>query len=246
MSDKKSNFKKGGKPFRNTNKTPSGSSNPQNKSGQKKKKALEDYYFYVGSSKQASDYEVTADYIINHIKLTFEYGNDIAEALRNLELEDTNLWKPKLVQSKEADAATAAVENKQLDMEWQNEYKDFSKRRTLYTTNQPKAYSLLWERCAKAMQNKLSSRTDFEPSLYNNPINTLKAIKEHSLNYQETRYEMSIIADAFRATFSTKQKEGESLQDYTRRFKTARDILESHVGGPVRLTKFVKNLPKYK
>ena len=46
----------------------------------KKKKTIEDYFFYVGSSKQASDYEVTADFVINHIKKTFEYGQDISDA----------------------------------------------------------------------------------------------------------------------------------------------------------------------
>ena len=51
----------------------------------------------------------------------------------------------------------------------------------------------------------------------NNPINLLIAIKEHLLNYQETRYEMSIITDLIRAFLS---KESETLQDYTRQFKT--------------------------
>ena len=55
---------------------------------------------------------------------------------------------------------------------------------------------------------------------------------------------MSIISDAFRALFSTKQKEGEGLQDYTRRFKTARDILESHLGGPICMMKYVESMKK--
>ena len=56
---------------------------------------------------------------------------------------------------------------------------------------------------------------------------------------------MLIISDAFRAAFSTKQKEGESLQDYTRRFKTSTEILESHLGGPVILAKYVRTLELY-
>lgn len=44
----------------------------------RKKKTIEDYFFYVGSSKQASDYEITAEFVINHIKMTFDRGNDIA------------------------------------------------------------------------------------------------------------------------------------------------------------------------
>jgi hypothetical protein len=65
------------------------------------------------------------------------------------------------------------------------------------------------------------------------------------LNYQETRYEMSIITDAFRSLFANKQKEGESLQDYTRRVKTSTEILESHLGGPVILEKYVRTMEYY-
>ena len=62
----------------------------------KKKKTLEDYFFYVGSTKQASDYEATANFGINHIKKTYDYVYDISEALRNLKEPDTTLWKTKL------------------------------------------------------------------------------------------------------------------------------------------------------
>jgi hypothetical protein len=78
------------------------------------------------------------------------------------------------------------------------------------------------------------ARSNFEAEIYNDPVKLLNAaVKEHVLNYQETRYEMSIISDAFRALFNVQQKESESLQDCTRRFKTAREILESHLGGHV-------------
>jgi hypothetical protein len=35
---------------------------------------VEDYFFYVGSSKEASDYEITAEFVVNHIKKTFDCG----------------------------------------------------------------------------------------------------------------------------------------------------------------------------
>ncbi len=57
---------------------------------QQTKKTIEDYYFYVGSTKQASDYKTTAEFIINHIKKTFDRGNDIAEALRMLTKAEVN------------------------------------------------------------------------------------------------------------------------------------------------------------
>ena len=95
------------------------------------------------------------------------------------------------------------------------------------------------------MQNKVVSRSDYNTVVYNDPIALLRAIKEHSLNYQETRYEMSIISDAFRSVFTAKQKEGENLQDYTRRFKTSTEILESHLGGPIILSKYIATMKGY-
>ena len=46
--------------------------------------------------------------------------------------------------------------------------------------------------------------------------------------------------DTLQATLNTKQKENDSLQDYTRRFKTAREVLESHIRGPTFLFKYIK------
>ena len=41
-----------------------------------KKKTINEYFFYVGSTKQALDYKVTSNFIINHIKKTYDYGID--------------------------------------------------------------------------------------------------------------------------------------------------------------------------
>ena len=43
-----------------------------------KKKNLQDCAFYIGT-KQASDFEVTLEFILNHIKKTYEYGNDASQ-----------------------------------------------------------------------------------------------------------------------------------------------------------------------
>ena len=74
------------------------------KSAGKKKKTLEDYYFYLGSLKQASNYETAADFIINHIKKGYNRGRDIAESLRDLSIPDIDLWMPTLRASNDPDA----------------------------------------------------------------------------------------------------------------------------------------------
>eukprot|EP00957_Ditylum_brightwellii_P100112 7629669-Ditylum_brightwellii.AAC.1 len=130
-------------------------------------------------------------------------------------------------------------------MVYKAELDEWLKRKRIYEENLFKAYTLLWERCAKSMRNKIASRTDYKSSIYNDPVILLRAIKEHLLNFQETRYEMVIIMDAFRTSFNTKQKENESLQDCTRRFKTSKDILESHLQGQILLEMFVATTGGY-
>ena len=48
----------------------------------KTKKSIEDCVFYPGSNKQAGDFDTNYEFIVNHIKKTHTYGNDVAETLR--------------------------------------------------------------------------------------------------------------------------------------------------------------------
>jgi hypothetical protein len=65
------------------------------------------------------------------------------------------------------------------------------------------------------MKNKIESRTDYA-TIQQDPIELLKAIKEHALNYQEQQYKHMIVLDAMTTLFGTKQQDNESLQDYTK------------------------------
>ena len=208
------------------------------------KKSVTDYNYYLGSAKQASDYETTTEFLINHVKKVFDYGNDIGTALELLEPLDVSTWKPSMQVSRASTEEVRAVEGRQFEIEFKANYDTYSKRVQTYENNKTKAYALFWERCAKAMKNKIEARSDYH-KIKNDPIELLKAIKEHALNYQENRYSMLIILDAMRTLLGTKQKEGESLQDYTKRFRVARDVLKSHIGGPLILTKFVEAIPGY-
>jgi len=44
---------------------------------------------------------------------------------------------------------------------------------------------------------------------------------------------------------TTKQREGENLVEDTWRFKTAKDVLESHIGVALSLTKYAKEMVEY-
>ena len=96
------------------------------------------------------------------------------------------------------------------------------------------------------MQNKIVGQSDFDTEISNNPIKLLITIKEHSLNFQDLQYKMAIIADAIKIFINTREKNTESLQEYSRRFKSAKDIMELHVKGPIILRKYVKLSTDYK
>jgi hypothetical protein len=162
------------------------------------KKTLTDYNYYLGSAKQASDYENTTDFLINYIKKTYDDGEDVATALKELKELQTDLWAPTMRISSNPDFNVQAVENEQFKIQYASQYNKYEDRCHAFKNNKIKAYRLLWERCTKGMKNKIEDRSDFETIIHNNPIELLKAIKEHALNYQETHYVMSILVDTIR------------------------------------------------
>ena len=100
-------------------------------------------------------------------------------------------------------------------------------RKDKYRRNRNKAFALLEKQCTKGLLAKIRSKANYEDVIRSNPIEMLKAIKEIALSYQETKYDMAVITDATKAFINLKQREGESLIDYTTRFKHARDIYKA-------------------
>ena len=117
------------------------------------------------------------------------------------------------------------------------DYNQYNIRNATYEINLTKAYVLFWGTCSKGMQNKIESRLDFKSSIIDNPFKKLKAIKEHLTSNQKNWYNMSIILDAIKTLFTTKQNNRKTLQVYTKIFRILRNVLESHIGGPIIMTK---------
>ena len=142
------------------------------------------------------------------------------------------------------------TENKELE-ERQNEYlfkaqiTAFVAREEKYAANKRKAFALIYGQCNKALQHKLQARKDFESSIKGDPIKLLDAISEHSMSYVENKYPYSTAQDAIKNYINLKQIEDESLVDYTRRFKSAKKIMETQIGGKLELPKLAKLDPKW-
>ena len=67
-------------------------------------------------------------------------------------------------------------------------------------------------------------------------------IKRHALDYEESRAWISVVSDAFRAFLYCVQEENETFSDYTRSLNSAREILQSHLGGPILVTNVMEDM----
>jgi hypothetical protein len=92
------------------------------------KKELKDFNYCLGTSQQATEFEMTTEFIKNHIKKEFDYGNNIATALDNLqEFRITDL-KPILLISDGEDESIRSQENKQYEFEFKEEFSAYMKQ----------------------------------------------------------------------------------------------------------------------
>jgi hypothetical protein len=97
--------------------------------------------------------------------------------------------------SKSDDSFTGDQENKKYEMEFRSDYEEYKRRVNIYNSNLIKAYVMIWESRTKGMKQKIEARTGFHSKIEDNPIELLKSIKEHTQNFQEHRYCMSIVLD---------------------------------------------------
>jgi hypothetical protein len=206
------------------------------------KKSINDWSYYLGSTKQASEFEATTEFLINYIKQNFEFGNDIAMAIINQKPITTKIWKPSMLFSRNVNLELKEIKNEQFKIEFKADYDHYCSKEQICNNNVTKAYALFWDRCAKGMKDKIESRSNFKSKIKNNPIELLQAIKEHCLNYQEKKYIMSVILDSMKTLLTTKQKEGESLQDFTKRIQVTQEVFKSHLGRPIILSKILSTI----
>ena len=198
------------------------SSSNKNNSKTTVRKTLADHVYSIGSAKHASDYSVITQFIINHIRKSYEFGDDIRDALENR--RDITLEPPKLKQVSE-DADNKELEERQNEYLFKAQIAVYVAREEKYEANKGKAFALIYGQCNKALQHKLQARTDFETKIKGNPIKLLDAIAKHSMSYVDNKYPFSTALDAIKNYINLKQTDDELLVDYTRRFKSAKKIM---------------------
>ena len=222
----------------------------QNSKNEHYKSSQESAKFSVGTAKQASEFTKIKKYIINQIKMNYKHGIYIGTALEEGKDFDFTPDKPKpLVIIEVSGTAEAKLEkmgiNKSNEIEFQMAMTEYNEKIRTYSENKYKAYSFMWDKCTTQMKQNLESKADYLSVIKNNPFELMKNIEALSYNYQESKYEIAIVADAIRNFVTLKQKDDESLTNYMDRFKAASDNMIAQKGNEFVLTKYMQTLDNY-
>ena len=182
----------------------------QNSQNNSPRKGLPDYIYTLG--KQSVDYDIVTKFLILHIRKNFSNGDDIGNALETL--QETTFTSPTLEMSSSNDKDIKLREDRQNEMVFEAKLAIFLKQEETYRTNKGKAYAFIFGQCTKIMQAKIMERKNYDNTM-RDPVGLLQAIKELSFSYQDTKYDMKIVTGAIKNFVNLKQKEEESLIDYT-------------------------------
>jgi len=152
------------------------------KSSTEKKKTLNDYVYYLGSSQQADNYVTVTTYITNYIKRTIDGSEDVTNAMDALTEMDFDAIKPKLAPvpppslkeltkvERQAEQQELRRQERQADMIFKVEMEAHRTRLTRYKEVMSRADGIIWSQCHPNMKSKIQSRPEYEGSIKGNAI----------------------------------------------------------------------------
>ena len=182
--------------------------------------------------------------------MKFKQGIYIGTALEDGKDYDFTPDRPKplvivLIDGNEEEKLLKMGQNESNKIDYQMNMAEYNDKIKTYGENRYKAYCLLWDKCSPQMRQSIETKADYKTAIKNNPFELLKTIEALSYNYQESRYEIAIMADAIRTFVNLKQKDDENLTNYLDRFKAASDNMLAQKGSPVILSKYIESFDDY-
>ena len=99
--------------------------------------------FYIRNTSNANEFETTTNYIINHIRRTYNKGKDITDALEKEAMPNFKAIKPRLQKSDADKQEDHDLEDKDFKIEYKIDMEEHKKRVKAFEDNLDKAYGLL-------------------------------------------------------------------------------------------------------
>ena len=119
-------------------------------------------------------------------------GHDVAQALEDGKEFDFCPLAPRLEKSSKADKTEKATEDEEFSKTYNVRLKFHIGREDDYRANKLVVKNMLHQQCSDRMKAKLQARKDFL-KIKNDPIQLLKAIKQHCLSYESSQCKMQTL-----------------------------------------------------
>ena len=197
----------------------------------------------VNSAKQSGlTYDTVKDHILQHIKKTYKYGIDLIDVDNDRELDEEDklcmLRCGALPVKKEKDKTDDY--NVALYVEQMKERKE---RWRTYQDNKTKACGVIMSFCSKEMKSRIEDNAIYD-EIKNNPYSLFDEVKKKMYDTGRDKYPFVTLTDQLDRILNVKQEDSESLMDYTKRFKQARDNAKGSLGATF-LKTFVMSTKEY-
>ena len=212
-----------------------------NKGKQNTQKSEMKFAPHYSGKQQGHTYDTVKDHIIQYVQKNLKNGLDMAETLRSGTYATPGIKPVRLIEEDRLIYQGMTAENKPSsdkmkilqdgnDIEYREELREYNARARQYEENKSKTYAIIMDYCNKTMQNRIEEVKDFELRIRNDPLELLKEIKTKMYDPARAKYEYVLITETLGRILNTKQEDGESLTDYTKRFKQSRDIMKESMG----------------
>ena len=131
----------------------------------------------IGRDRQTVTFGKVKERIEMRVQKEYDFGKDIAESIRDLQLIDLSPMKPEIEESTEIDPAKRRREERAMDIDYQEKMGIYLKRVSALEENTVKAYSLIYENyCNNIMQVRIKEHPKYYSEILDDPIKLLEAI----------------------------------------------------------------------
>jgi Reverse transcriptase (RNA-dependent DNA polymerase) len=205
----------------------------------------------IGRQQQVSTYDTVKEAIIIHVQKTYVNGQDTAKSLRDLVKLDLTAAPVRIMSTlPRTDASEILLANQDQeakDVVYKARVSMWLKRCEVLDQNLGKAYALIFgSYCNKTMQNRVEEDTNFETTIRDDPIELLKAIKPLMHDPARAKYPFASLTESIVRMINTRQKEGEHILDYVKRFKHQRDNMSTNFNTSDFLNTFITSTADYR
>ena len=127
----------------------------------REKESLKDCVYDTQTARQANEFKLNTEYIINHIKQTrtHNWGADIAESLKKEEC--ITVVKPVRQRSTNNDKVEQEFEQESFNIEYKSENEIYKKRTQALKDNKGRTCALILSQCSDRLVARLKARKDF-------------------------------------------------------------------------------------